>query len=86
MTEKSKSNLYFYSSLILAIWFLLTCYLWTYYINIVFSFPAGFLSLYLLFKGRKTGYEYNRFKLVSIILISGIIITLVSLVMILVIN
>ena len=75
-----KKNVYFVSSLIMAIWFALTSSFWVYYVNIMLSFPFGILSLILWSKGRKIDDRTDRYKAITIILIIGVAVSLVMLV------
>ncbi|MBL7767078.1 MAG: hypothetical protein JNJ58_13340 [Chitinophagaceae bacterium] len=84
MNLTTKSNLYFYLSLVTAIWFLLTSYVWTYLANLFISFPVGLMSLGLWYLGRKTGVKSDRFKWPVGIVIAGVITSLISLVLFLI--
>lgn len=84
--EGSKASLYFYSALICSIWFLLTSFLWSYYVNLVFSFPVGFLGLVLWNNGRKKEVSGKRFKIIPVLLILGLLSALISLIIFLMYN
>ena len=62
--KSSKASFYFYTALVCSIWFLLTSYFWAYYINLVFSFPVGFLALVFWNFGRKKETHNKRFKII----------------------
>ncbi|CAN5875332.1 hypothetical protein BH11BAC7_BH11BAC7_11840 [soil metagenome] len=84
-TIRPNTNIYFYVALICAIWFLLTSWFWVYYANVFISFPFGLLSLILWYKGKKIGKE-KRFNFVAVLLISGVALSLISLVCLLLFN
>jgi hypothetical protein len=69
----TKGDLIFSSALILAIWFALTGILWVYWLALIFAYPAGLLSLGLWYQGRKTDRKLNRYRLIPIILVSGLL-------------
>jgi len=75
-----KEDLFFYLSLVCAIWFALTSGLWTYFANVVLSLPFGILSLILWIVGRERDSMKARYRFVPIILTVGLIIAIVSLI------
>lgn len=81
--KNSKAGLYFYAALLCSIWFLLTSYFWVYYINLVFSFPIGFLGLVFWNIGRKKETPDKRFKIIPILLILGLISSVITLIILL---
>lgn len=74
---KQKADYWYYSSLVLSIWFLMTSWLWFFLINLVVSFPAGLLGLLLYFIGKKKSTESEKYKKILHILISGFILSFV---------
>ncbi|MBS1517856.1 MAG: hypothetical protein JSS91_07200 [Bacteroidetes bacterium] len=79
MNSKLKSNIFFYLSVILAVWFLLTAWLWTYYINLFFSLPFGLLSLLFWYLGKKVDERKSRYKITLLILMNGVIFSIAAL-------
>jgi len=72
-----KPNTYYYLALLCTIWFLLTSWLWTYWLNLLFSFPFAILSWYFLNKSKeKTSTEH---KTIMVLLVLGILSAIVSL-------
>ena len=56
MENKTKAVIYYSVSLVLSAWFALTCWVWAYLVNVLFSFPAGALGFISWLMGRR----YNR--------------------------
>ncbi|MEZ5053420.1 MAG: hypothetical protein R2807_01415 [Chitinophagales bacterium] len=79
METSKKATRYFYASLICAIWFALTSFFWSYYANVLMSFPIGLISFYTWKKGKQMEPDALRFKLVWSILFAGVVISLLSL-------
>ncbi len=79
MYENNKSNLYFYSSLVCAIWFALTVSLWVYFANLFISLPVGIISLYTMHKGKQIDENNNRYRITTSILIAGVVVSLIVL-------
>lgn len=79
MSENNKSNLFFYGSLVCAIWFALTASLWAYLANVFISFPVGVVSLFLCYKEKQIAPDNNRYKITLSILIAGAVVSLISL-------
>jgi len=78
--SSTKANLYFFTSLILAIWFALTSYIWTYLANLIISLPFGIISLLLWRKGKEMDSRPKRYKIIAVTLVIGIILSLITLV------
>jgi len=79
-----KLDVYFSISMVCAIWFALTSWLWVYYMNVVLSFPFAILSLLLWHRGKKYDSKRKRYKAIPNILILGAIVSLVTLIYLLV--
>lgn len=73
MENSSKANVYFYSALLCAVWFILTSWFWAYFVNVVFSFPIGLVGLFLWYRGKKQEGGSLRFRIVQYILIAGVV-------------
>ncbi len=58
-------------ALILAIWFVLTSWLWVWVLNLFISFPIGLVALILYFVGRRQSPGSRLNKIVLILLIAG---------------
>ncbi len=70
---QTKNNFAFVLSLILALWFLLTCGVWVYWISLIIAWPAGIISAILYLKGINQDPNYARYKWVKWILITGVV-------------
>lgn len=68
-----KTNLLYYTALCCAIWFVLTCSMWTYFANLVISYPIGVLSFVFYTIGKKTDSNQRRYRVIKWLLIGGII-------------
>ncbi|HEY8399659.1 MAG TPA: hypothetical protein VIK89_00280 [Cytophagaceae bacterium] len=79
----NKNDLFFFVSLILALWFALTAGAWFFWLNLFVSFPAGILSFILYKQGIKDDTRKNRYKIIKVIWVIGIIVSLGMLVYIL---
>lgn len=73
MENSPKANVYFYVSLLCAVWFMLTSWYWLYGMNLLFSFPVGLLSLFLWYQGKKREGATSRFRIVPAILVGGVV-------------
>lgn len=82
----TKGDIYFSLALILACWFTLTGMVWVYWAALIIGYPAGLLSLFLWYKGRKTDDKTNRYKLIPIVLLVGLLLSLGVLVALLITN
>lgn len=69
----TKSNINFVSAFLLAIWFLLSGGVWTYWASLIIAWPAAALSYVLYRYGLKTDNTKTRYKWVKYILITGVI-------------
>ena len=76
MSANAKSN--FYLALVAAIWFLLTCWIWTYFANVFISFPFGIFAFLLWRKGKQVDDQKERYKIIYWLLILGVVVGLVS--------
>jgi hypothetical protein len=76
MGQKSKVNFYFFASLICAIWFAVTGYLWVYYANFIISFPFAGLSLLCWHYGKKIDPNPKRYNIVFIVLGIGALVSI----------
>lgn len=79
-TERSHANYYFYPALVLAAWFMLTSPIWYYFANLFYSFPFGIISFQLYRKGKRIEKNNERFIVVAIMLIGGVVFALGSLI------
>jgi hypothetical protein len=84
MYNNLKFNIYFYSSVILAVWFALTSWVWVYYANLIYSLPFGLLSILFLYIGKKGDTDSGRYKVPAIILTIGAVISIVTLIFLLI--
>jgi len=84
MNDKLKLNIYFYTSVILAIWFALTSWVWVYYANLMYSLPFGLLSILFLYLGKKGDTNSGRYKVPAVILTIGAAISIVTLIFLLI--
>ncbi|MCB0506914.1 MAG: hypothetical protein R2739_03990 [Chitinophagales bacterium] len=75
MKQETKANFYFIVSLIGAIWFAITSYLWMYYANIFISFPVGILAFFCWYKGKKIEGNSLRFKIILSIMLAGVLVS-----------
>lgn len=73
-------NIVFALSLIFAIWFLLTAYVWVYLAALIISYPFGLLSLLMWFYLKKDGKKRNN--AIIIVLGLGLTLSLVALLLI----
>jgi hypothetical protein len=53
MTDKRKAQIWYSIALVFTTWFVLTCAIWTYLVNVLFSFPAGLVGFAFWYIGRK---------------------------------
>ena len=79
MQTAAKRPYYSAFSIALGIWFCLTSWLWVYYMNIVFSFPAALLGMFLWWKGRNSGEHPTVNKIALYVHITGLVISLTAL-------
>jgi hypothetical protein len=79
-----KNNLLFYVAVVLAIWFALTSWAWTYLICLFISYPFGLISFIMWLSLRKTNPERSQWILK--ILTIGLIVSMVMLVALLIAN
>lgn len=76
----TKANVIFYFAFIFALWFLLSCWAWTYAMNVVISFPFAIGAFFMARAGKKIEGPTKRFKIVEGLLLIGCAIALISLV------
>ncbi|MBX9852092.1 MAG: hypothetical protein K2X86_10070 [Cytophagaceae bacterium] len=74
------------TALLFGIWFLLTGWMWVYFINLLLSFPIGILAFFLWKKGKKLAPQSKLNKAALMVLIAGVIASLTSLVILLMFN
>ncbi|HMQ69607.1 MAG TPA: hypothetical protein PKA90_11915 [Ignavibacteria bacterium] len=86
MKNELKFNIYFYTSVILAVWFALTSWGWFYYANLFYSFPFGLLSLLFRYLGKKSDPNKKRYKVPVIILMTGAVSSILALLFFLIFN
>lgn len=86
MNDKLKYNIYFFTSVILAVWFALTSWAWFYYVNLFYSLPFGILSLLFWYLGKKGDTNPGRYKVSKVILMIGIISAVLTLLLFLIFN
>lgn len=79
-----KNNLLFYVGMVMAIWFALTAWTWTYLICLFISYPFGVISFIIWLNLRKTNPERSQWILK--ILTIGFIVSIVMLVVLLIAN
>lgn len=77
-----KSLIYYTLTLVFALWFMLTSFIWVYYINLFLSFPFGIISFLLWLKIQKKVTKTKRL-LILYMLIIGVFLTIASLIMLL---
>ncbi|HEY3402657.1 MAG TPA: hypothetical protein VGK59_04660 [Ohtaekwangia sp.] len=75
-----KQDIYFFTALLLAVWFLLTAAVWVYMMNLIISYPAGIVSYILLRKVKAIEGQTKRVRLIGVILISGLSLSLIVLI------
>lgn len=66
-------------ALICALWFLLTSWMWVYYMNIILSFPVGILGYFLWKRGKQKDPDSILNKSALSFLIGGTITSIVAL-------
>lgn len=81
MTDKKKAQIWYWIALVFAIWFVLTCAVWTYFANLVISFPAGIISVILWIVGRKYDKELRLGRIVVWLLRFGVCFSVVTFLM-----
>ncbi|MEZ4691388.1 MAG: hypothetical protein R3A12_15010 [Ignavibacteria bacterium] len=86
MKDELKFNIFFYTSVVLAVWFALTSWAWFYYANLFYSLPFGLLSLLFWHLGKKNDTNKNRYKVPVIILIIGAVSSMLTLLFFLIFN
>jgi len=80
-TKAFFGHAFFYLSFLLALWFFLTSWFWIAFLNVVFSYPAGFFSLLLLLFGKSFDPAIERYKTIEVALIAGVLISAVAFVL-----
>jgi hypothetical protein len=53
--EASSSKLINIAAICCAVWFILTGWIWIYYINLLISFPVAIIGLWLWFRSKRKG-------------------------------
>jgi len=77
-----KSLIYYALTFVFALWFMLTSFIWVYYINLFLSLPFGVISFLLWLKLQKKVTKTKRL-LILYMLITGVILAIASLIMLL---
>jgi phosphoglycerol transferase MdoB-like AlkP superfamily enzyme len=80
METKTRAYVYFYSALLASVWFLLTSWIWVYFMNLVVSFPIGLLAFVFWNLGRKSGIMSKGFEVIKYLLLLGVAASIISLV------
>jgi O-antigen/teichoic acid export membrane protein len=75
----TKQDIYFYISLLTAIYFALVCGAWMYFMNLVIGFPVFVISYFFWRKGKKNDLKSIRYKYIPHIWLCGIPISILSL-------
>jgi hypothetical protein len=78
----TKSDVFFYASLVLALWFALAGMVWAYYAALFIAYPFGIISFILWRIIRKEGRK--RIRILPIVLGTGLTLSLVALVSLLI--
>lgn len=78
MNTNPDTNRYYYIALICSVMFLLTSWLWTYFINLIIAYPDALLALWFWNKGKQSDENKERYKLIPIILLTGLAVSAVS--------
>lgn len=73
-----KEKVLYYLALILAIWFVISAWLWTYLANVFISFPCGLLSLGIWFFIRNKEGMKTKSTLLIRILGGGLLVAFIS--------
>ena len=76
----------FVLSILMALWFGLTSWVWYGGANLIFSYPAGMFSLLLWALGKEYDPDVKRYKLTLAMLITGLISSISVLIVILAVN
>lgn len=79
MNTENKVSLYNVFALVCAIWLFATGWMWTYYINIVFSFPIGILGYFLWKRGKQKDPQSILNKMALSFLIGGSVTSIIAL-------
>lgn len=69
----TKNDILFTIALILSIWFLITGYIWVYWIALFIAYPPAIISFFIWIKIRKDNKSRNI--IIPIILLSGLILS-----------
>jgi hypothetical protein len=75
-----RHNVFYYIALLSAVWFLVTSPMWAYMVNIYISFPFGLLSLWIWNYGKNKDVRKERYKIIAVVLLLGVVVALGSLV------
>jgi hypothetical protein len=75
MTSEKRYLIYNILALVCAIWFLLTGWMWFYYMNVILSFPFAMVGFFLWRQGRRTEKKLLS-KIVGWMLLAGLTITI----------
>lgn len=80
------ASLYFYSSLLTGIFFLMTASVWAYFANLVLALPALLISYLLWRAGKKHDPRVARYRIIPIVWMAGGLLSLGVLVALLINN
>ncbi len=75
MTAEKRYLIYNILALVCAIWFMLTGWMWFYYINIILVFPFAIIGFFLWWQGRRAERKLLN-KIVGWMLLAGLIISI----------
>lgn len=79
MKSEKKELIYNILSLICGIWFILTGWLWTYWINLLIAYPVFLIGAFLWKKAKEINQKNPLNKFAAIVLILGFFISIISL-------
>jgi len=77
LAESNKHRALYAAGILLAVWFLLTSWVWVYYANIFFSLPAGIAAYFI--RRYLVTQNYKPERIISVILLLGISSAVISL-------
>ena len=84
--EKSTGNTKTTLSILCGAWFLLTSWLWVYWINLIISFPMGIIGFYLWRAAHQNEPKHKGLKISILLHIFGLAIAIISLLVLLINN
>lgn len=80
MEGKSTAKLYYLFAIICGTWFLATSWVWSYFANLMFSYPVALLGLFLWSRGKKLNPGSKANPVALWLFIAGMVTSLISLV------